>query len=120
MKEKLTIFWAKINALFLFLTITLPQYSMVTFARKAQTSSDFTTKFNNLIDEYSTEIAIVLSVGMLLSIAIFIFHCVQLNNHASNPQARKQDITNLLVTGICLAAQGSVSIILAIIYFAFG
>ena len=37
---------------------------MVTFARKAQTSSDFTTKFNNLIDEYSTEIAIVLSVGM--------------------------------------------------------
>lgn len=120
MKEKLTSFWAKLNTLFLFLIITLPQYFMTTYARTSATSNSFTSKFNGLIDEYSTEITIVLSVGMLLSIVIFIYHCVQLNNHASNPQARKQDISNLLITGFCLAAQGSVTIILAIIYYAFG
>lgn len=119
MKNKLTSLWGKFNILFFLLFVTFPNYYILASARTTSTDATFMKKFQSLIDEYSSELTIVLSIGMLLSIAIFIYHCVQLNNHASNPQARKQDISNLLVTGVCLAAQGSVTVILAVIYYMF-
>lgn len=120
MKNKITSFWGKLNSLLFLLFITFPQYYLNTYATVTSTNNDFMDKFHNLMDEYSTEITTVLSVGMLLSVVIFIYHCVQLNNHANNPNARKQDISNLLITGVCLAAQGSVTAILGIVYYMFG
>lgn len=117
MKNKLTSLWAKINSLMFFLFITSPQYCLNTLA--VSTDKEFIKNFNALVDEYSNEITIVLSISMILSIAIFIYHTVQLNAHADNPNARSQDIKNLLVTGFCLAAQGSVTACLAIIYYMF-
>lgn len=120
MKEKLTLLWSKINFLYLFLFYTMPCYCLNTFAFFSTTHDSFGQNLKNLIEEYNTELTVVLSVGMLLSIVIFIYHCVCLNTHSSNPQARAQDIKNLLITGVCLAGQGSVSAILAIVYFMFG
>ena len=116
-KNKLTSMWAKINGLICFLLVTAPQYFLTTMAVSTDTS--FMDNFNALVDEYSTEITIVLSISMILSIAIFIYHTVQLNAHADNPNARSQDIKNLLITGFCLAGQGSVTACLAIIYYMF-
>lgn len=119
MKSKITSLWGKLNSILFLLFITFPQYYLNAYA-KTSTNNAFMSRFNALMEEYSTEITIVLSIGMLLSVVIFIYHCVQLNNHATNPSARKQDISNLLVTGVCLAAQGSVTIILGIVYYMFG
>ncbi len=119
MKTKLTKLWTKLNGVFFFLFVTLPIYFKPAFAI-TKTSEDFMAKFAMLIDEYKTELGIVLSIGVLISIVIFIYHCVMLNAHANNPRARSQDISNLLITGVCLAAQGSATIILGIIYFMFG
>ena len=121
MKEKLTLLWSKINFLYLFLFYTMPCYYLnVSAVSTFSTHTKFGENLKNLIEEYNTELTVVLSVGMLLSIVIFIYHCVCLNTHASNPRARAQDIKNLLITGVCLAGQGSVSAILAIVYFMFG
>lgn len=118
MNTKLTKLWGKLNGIFYFLFVTFPIYFKIAFATR--TSEDFMAKFAQLIDEYKTEVTIVLSIGVLLSIVIFIYHCVMLNAHANNPSKRSQDISNLLITGVCLAAQGSASIILGIIYYMFG
>lgn len=118
MTIKLTKLWGKINGFFFFLFATFPIYFKIAFATK--TAGDFMAKFAMLIDEYKLEVGIVLSIGVLLSIAIFIYHCVMLNAHANNPSKRAQDISNLLITGVCLAAQGSATIILGIIYYMFG
>lgn len=119
MKNTFTKLWAKLNGFFFFLFVTLPIYYKPVFA-VTKTSEDFMAKFAMLIDEYKTELGIVLSIGVLLSIVIFIYHCVMLNAHANNPSKRAQDISNLLITGVCLAAQGSATIILGIIYYMFG
>lgn len=119
MRNILIAIWTKINVLFTFLFITAPIYINTAFAVSTSTNDLFMTKFHALIAEYKTELTIVLSIGVLLSIVIFIYHCVQLNLHANASQKRAQDISNLLITGICLAAQGSVSVILAIIYYMF-
>lgn len=119
METKLTKMWAKLNGFLFFLFATFPIYFKSAFA-VTKTNEDFMAKFAMLIDEYKTELGIVLSIGILLSIVIFIYHCVMLNAHANNPSKRAQDISNLLITGVCLAAQGSATIILGIIYYMFG
>lgn len=120
MKNLLKSLWDKMNSIFIFLFVTAPLYAQTTaYAVSTSTNDLFMTKFHALIEEYKTELTIVLSFCVLLSIVIFIFHCVQLNAHANNPQKRAQDISNLLITGVCLAATGSVSVILAIVYYMF-
>jgi hypothetical protein len=120
-KSKITKLWGKLNAMFLLLFATLPQYCLNAYASYgAKTDTNFMGYFLQLTAEYQTEITAVLGISMILSIAIFVYHCVQLNAHANNPAARKNDINNLLITGFCLAAQGSVTAILAVIFYMFG
>ena len=120
MKNKLTKLWSKLNLMMISMGLLGSRALTMASATSAQTAGSFMNKFQSLIDEYSTELTIVMSVAMLVSIVIFIYHCVQLNLTADNPQGRKTAITNLLITGFCLAAQGALSTILAIIYYAFG
>ena len=85
-----------------------------------ETSKDFQEAFQNFMNEYSSVFTIVLSISILLSILIFIIHIVNLNKHADNPQMRKTVMNNLMVSGVCLVAEGAISVILAIMYFLFG
>ena len=87
----------KLNMFLITLIYILPNTLLSVYA--VQTSAEFGKKLRSLIEEFQTEITIVTSLGVLLSIVIFIYHCVQLNAHAANPQARKQDIIYLCQHG---------------------
>lgn len=120
-KNLITNLWVKLNAIMLFLFYGIPIYYLpVNAVSKKFTSGDGVwTAFQNFYKEYNVEMTLVQSFAMLFSVGIFIYHCVALGNHATNPQARKQDINNLLITGFCLAGQGSLFIILGVLYNTF-
>ena len=83
------------------------------------TSEAFMTKFNNLMNEYEPVVNIGLSVLLLNAMLIFIYHIVQLTQSADNPQKRSEAIHNLLICGVCLAVQGSISIFIMLYCYLF-
>ena len=84
-----------------------------------QTPSSFREEFNAFKEHYSSFIAILMSIMLLTSIAIFVYHCFMLASSGGNAQRRTQAIQNLLTTGFCLSAQSAVSLIVALVFWGF-
>ena len=89
------------------------------YATAVHTRSDFMEKFNAFMGEYEPFINIVMGGLLLLSMLTFMFHVVSLSKNADNPQKRSESIHNLLVSGICLAVQGSVTLFIMLFYYIF-
>lgn len=84
-----------------------------------ETSGHFRQNFNAFKAHYSSFISIFMSIMLLTSIAIFVYHCFMLASSGSNSQQRAQAIQNLLTTGFCLSAQSAVSLFIALVFWGF-
>lgn len=80
---------------------------------------NFVSSFQNFISHYSLFITIMLGLMTIMSLALFVYHCFSLASSGSNAQKRALAMKNLLTTGICIAAQSSVSLILALLFWGF-
>lgn len=89
------------------------------YATAAHTDSEFMTKFYEFIEEYRAGVNVVVGLLLLLSMFTFIYHIVKLVQAADNPQQRKEAINNILICGVCLAIQGSVSIFIMLYFYLF-
>ena len=67
------------------------------------------------------ELAVNVGLGglLLLSMLVFIYHVVKLMQAADNPEQRKTAINNILICGVCLAIQGSISIFIMLYFYLF-
>lgn len=83
------------------------------------TSSEFGSKFIALLREYRTIANAALGLLLFLSMLTFIYHCVKLVQSADNPQQRSEAIHNLLICGVCLAIQGSISLFIMLYFYLF-
>lgn len=83
------------------------------------TSSSFGSKFIALLREYRTIANAALGLLLFLSMLTFIYHCVKLVQSADNPQQRSEAIHNLLICGVCLAIQGSISLFIMLYFYLF-
>lgn len=106
----------KIIFLLSFIIFTLP---INVYASAAHTDKDFMVKFNAFVSEYRPFMNIVMGLLLLISMIVFIFHVVSLSKNADNPQKRAESLHNLLVSGVCLAIQGSVSLFVALYFYIF-
>ena len=82
-------------------------------------SGGFRAKMNAFKNHYSIFITIMMSLMLITSIAIFVYHCFCLASSGSNSQKRAQAIQNLLTTGICLSAQSAISLVLSLLFWGF-
>lgn len=94
----------------------LPIYSN---AYSIRTSNKFQTQFNAFKEHYSIFITIFMSITLITSIAIFVYHCTMLAVSASNAQKRAEAMSNLLITGLCLSGQSAISVLIAIFFWGF-
>ena len=115
LKTKITTFLIFFNALLFFNPIN----AYATSNGVAKTSNDFMDKFQAFANEYKPAVNIALGGLLLLSMLVFIYHVVQLAHSADCPPKRAEAIHNLLICGVCLAIQGSISIFIMLFFYLF-
>ena len=93
--------------------------SYATYDFSIRTGGKFSEQFAAFKEHYSVFISIFMSIMLLTSIAIFVYHCFMLASSGSNPQKRAQAIENLLTTGFCLSAQSAISLIISLVFWGF-
>lgn len=81
------------------------------------TGGKFIGAFNDLSDFATTLTNGFLAFSMLSSIAILLYHIVQLALVGNNPKERSQVLKNILTTIICTALLGSIGIVMSFILF---
>lgn len=92
--------------------------SDVAWATKLDTSegSAFQKAWKVLIEEYRVIIAAVSGIGALTAILVFIVHMIQLAGMPHHPILRRQVLTGLLISAICTALLGGISLIMTLFY----
>jgi hypothetical protein len=90
-----------------------------TYEYTISTGGGFRNKLNQFKNHYSIFITIMMSLMLITSIAIFVWHCYCLASSGSNSQKRALAIQNLLTTGICLSAQSAISLVLSLLFWGF-
>lgn len=83
------------------------------------TNKNFVTKFNEFKAHYGIFLTIMMGLMTIMSMGIFLYHCFALASSGGNAQRRAMAMQNLLTTGICIAAQSSISLILALLFWGF-
>ena len=101
-----------------FTTFDISTYA-ISYEYTISTTGGFRTKMNALINHYSIFITIMMSLMLITSIAIFVYHCFCLASSGSNSQKRALAIQHLLTTGICLSAQSAISLMLSLLFWGF-
>ena len=91
----------------------------ITYEYTISTGGGFRSKFENFKNHYSIFITIMMSLMLITSIAIFVYHCFCLASSGSNSQKRAQAIQNLLTTGVCLSAQSAISLVISLLFWGF-
>lgn len=97
----------------------LPVNTYAFGTNRITTGENFNTKLAALMAEFEFIINFVSGFMLLTSSLIFIYHLVGLARHSDNPMARNQTVSNLLVSGICLAITGSLEIFILMYYYVF-
>jgi hypothetical protein len=69
------------------------------------------------MDEYRVILAAIAGIGALTSILVFIFHFIKLGTMPSHPIMRREVMNNMLVSAICTALLGGISLVLTIFYY---
>ena len=73
-------------------------------------------KWEALMKEYRVILAGIAGFGALTSILVFIFHMIQLGSSQAHPIQRHFIIRNLLISAICTAGLGGLSLFLSLFY----
>lgn len=81
------------------------------------TGGKFIHAFNELSDYVTKLTNGLLAFTMLSSIAIILYHIVQLALVGNNPGERSKVLKNLLTSVICMALLGSISLVMSFIMF---
>lgn len=114
---------AKLKKIFMLLSLAacLTCSTITAYATgfSAKTHGGFYTEFNAFKDHYSVFISIFMSIMLISSIAIFVYHCFMLASSGSNALRRTQAIQNILTTGFCLSAQSAISLIVSLVFWGF-
>lgn len=85
-----------------------------------ETGGKFINAFNDLSD-FATKLTNgMLAFSMLSGVAVLLYHIVQLALVGSNPSERSKVFKNLLISMVCLALLGSISLVMALIMFYIG
>ena len=98
---------------------TVTAYATPHFSSSAKTGGGFGAQFEAFKQHYSVFISVFMSIMLLTSIAVFVYHCFMLASSGSNSMRRTQAIQNLLTTGFCLSAQSAISLIISLVFWGF-
>lgn len=69
------------------------------------------------LDEYRVILAGMAGIGALTSVMVFIFHFIKLGTMPSHPIQRREVMNNMLISAICTALLGGISLVLTIFYY---
>lgn len=83
-------------------------------------SADGTSAWNDVFTRYKNIIVAFSGLATLTMLAVFIFLFAKLGTVSANEKERRSVITGILFSGIATAALGSVTVIMAFFYNAFG
>ena len=83
---------------------------------QAKTDIFFVERLRAFLYEYRLIMNILTGIIVLTNIGIFVYHFCRLGFVSSNPQARSQCITDILITAVCLALTGSGAIVFYILF----
>lgn len=81
------------------------------------TGGKFINSFNDLSNFVTKLTNGMLAFSMLSGIAVLLYHIVQLALAGGNPNERSKVLKNLLVSMVCLALLGSISLVMSFIMF---
>jgi len=76
----------------------------------------FNEAWNAFMKEYRIVLASISGLGALTSILVFIIHFIKFGANADNPYQRREAIVNMLISAICTALLGGVTLILTLFY----
>lgn len=93
------------------LLITLFIFSMSFDVSHAK---DIGQAWSELVAEYRVIVAGITGFGAVTSVLIFIYHFIKLGAVADNPWERREVMKNILISGICTALLGGISLILVL------
>lgn len=98
--------------------ITVGAYVYTTIGASAydRDMSKLKTAFTAFFDEYRMIIGYITAIGLLTSILVFIYHMIQLANMASHPVLRRKTMTNIMISLICTALLGGMTVINFLFY----
>lgn len=72
--------------------------------------------WESFFDEYRVIMGYITAFGTLTSILVFIFHMIQLANLSTHPIKRRQAMGNIMISLICTALLGSLTVINLLLY----
>lgn len=73
-------------------------------------------KWKLLMDEYRMVLAYIAGFGALTSILVFIIHFIELGSLPAHPIKRREKLMSMLVSGVCTALLGGMTLILTLFY----
>lgn len=104
----------KIIYLIILITIFLIMFSDLCFASGKYPK--LPQAWKELIDEYRVILAGIAGVGALTSVLVFIIHMINLASPTANPKHRRKCLNGIIISGICTALLGGITIILTLFY----
>lgn len=100
----------------LFLTLGVYLYTTVGAFAYDKDMKKFKEAFSAFFTEYRLIIGYITALGLLTSILVFIFHMIQLANMASHPILRRKTMTNIMISLVCTALLGGMTVINFLFY----
>lgn len=76
----------------------------------------FKKAWDALMEEYRVILAYIAGFGALTSILTFIIHFIRLGAVGDNPQERRKVVYGMLISAICTALLGGITLILTLLY----
>lgn len=76
----------------------------------------FKKAWDALMEEYRVILAYIAGFGALTSILTFIIHFIRLGSVGDNPQERRKVVHGMLISAICTALLGGITLVLTLLY----
>lgn len=81
------------------------------------TSGKITIPLQNFYKEYKGFINVFMGFIILTNILIFIYHFMKLGATATNPQARSKCLSDMFISGVCLALTGGGAVVMYLLFY---
>lgn len=99
-----------------FVSMMIAFYHFNTIEIFAQGKKSLGDAWTDFFKEYRVVMAYISGFGALTSILVFIHHFLQLGASGSNPAKRQEVLMNLLISSICTALLGGLTVLLTFYY----
>lgn len=76
----------------------------------------FDEAWEAFMSEYRIILAGIAGLGALTSVLVFIVHFVKLGTMPSHPIQRREALTNMVISGVCTALLGGITLVLTLFY----